>query len=173
MKKKPTLEISGTKVNIVSRYFTPLALLIIANGIILTEPPSPLWQISSVLLGFSIVFNSLSTRWVERDPETRGFRVLLRVYINLGVNAAIVYLLGEHWTPVWLLLLLSPIATAIYGSFKQTIISAFIGAGILMVMAALRPDMTPLLWAEQANYGLYIILLSLGIFKLVRPEDAE
>jgi len=173
MIRKPTMELAGAKVNIVSRYFTPLAVLIIANGIILTSPPSPLWQIASGLLAFSYLFNHFSTRWVERDPQKRGFRILVRVYTNLAVNAAIVYLIGEYWTPVWLLLLLSPIATAIYGSLKQTLISALLGTLILMLIAALRPGMNPLLFAEQANYGMYIILLSLGIFKLVRPTEVE
>ncbi len=158
------IEVDSKKANLVGKYFTPLAVLIVANGVILTRPPSPVYEVSIGLLVFSIFFNLLSKKWI--DGAKGGWQLNVRIVVNLAVNVALVYLLGVYWKPIWLLLLLTPIATAIYGSQNKTIAYSVFSTVVLVVLASQQPEVSPIEWAEQVTYGLFIILMSVAIFQL-------
>ncbi len=158
------LRVESQKTNLVGKYFTPLAVLIVANGVILTRPPSPINEICLGLLVFSIFLNLVSKDWIDRAEG--GWQLNIRIVVNLGVNISLVYLLGPYWKPIWLLLLLTPIATAIYGSQNKTIVYSLFSTAVLVFFATRQSGITPIQWAEQVTYGLFIILLSVAIYQL-------
>lgn len=166
----PAVALDTKKVSVVNRYATPLAVLLVTLGVILTQPASPVREISIGLLLFGIVFNVGSAAYIQKRAveghPTPGL-VKARLWANLGANSLLVYYLGEFWSPMWLLLTLTPIATAIYGTRKQTIKSAATVAIILLVIQGLRADNSPVDWGQQIIHIAYTVLLSLLANELV------
>ncbi|MCX5794301.1 MAG: hypothetical protein NTY77_02240 [Elusimicrobia bacterium] len=161
-----------SRTHLVNRYFTPLGVLLVANGIILAELPLRLKAVSSVLMVFSILFNSLSIGWIDHG-DAAGRRLRVRVWVNFAVSVLQVYIFGPAWPPAWLLLILTPIASAIYGSRGNTILFSFLASAAILVVHALRGPSGPIGWAVQVNCGAFIILLSLGLYALSRIVRAE
>ena len=165
-----------SRTHLVNRYFTPLAVLLVANGIILAELPLMSRAVSAGLLVFSILFNSMSIGWIDRGDAAQGGRLRLRIYVNFAVSVLQVYILGQAWPPAWLLLMLTPVASAIYGARNNTFLFSFLAFAAILVLHALRGPSGPIAWAMQVNCGAFIILMSLALYELsqiIRTERAD
>lgn len=151
---------------LVNRYATPLAVLLVSLGIIFSSPRSPLREIAVGLLFFSVVFNFLTVKLIGRG----GLPGLLetRLAVNLGVNIVLVYILGEGWAPIWLLLPLTPMAVAVYGSQRATLAASFAVSAVLLIIRAAHGPVTPVDWGQTAAYGAFTILMSLLVNELAR-----
>ena len=161
---------------LVNRYATPLALFMVALGILLSQPVGSVWEISIGLLAFSIVFNIGSVRYLQGHEESAEGIIRLRLVANLLVNILLVYYLGGYWTPMWLIMTLTPLATAIYSSQKKTLVVSVAVSAILLAIHSLRRLHSPLEWGEQAVHAAYIILVSLlvnGLTALARESAAK
>lgn len=162
-------------VALVNRYATPLAVILVAMGIVLSQPLPAVRNMSVALLAFGIVFNLGFVYALERLGEYKSGLVKMRLAINLAVNVILVYLLGGYWQPIWLLLALTPMATAIYESKTKTL---FVSAGvsaILLAIFATRGMNAPLDWGQQLAHAAFIILVSLmmnGLSQLARSQAA-
>lgn len=165
--------VSRKTTHIVSQYFTPLAILLVGNGLVVAPPPSPAREIVIGLLALSIIFNHLSVSWIEDAPVAKFWKLQARVWVNIIINIALVYLLSRHWPPIWLLLMLSPVATALYGSYRQTILTASVAAAALLAIKyAYGEDFSAAAWAQQMIQGCFIFLLSLALYKFTQvPKD--
>lgn len=151
-------------VNLVNRYATPLAIILVALGLFLSQPTMPVRNIIVCLLLFSIVFNLVTVKIIKRGDGT-GF-IKLRMFINFAVNVALVYYLGGYWLPIWLLLALTPLATAIYDTRSKTLfVSIGISAILLIIQSTRRPN-DLIDWGQQLAYASFIILVSLMINEL-------
>jgi len=157
-----------TMAQMVNRYFTPLAVLLVAMGIVLSQPMSPTREICIGLLVFSLAFNFGSVGWIRGNPKKREFRLKLRVVLNIAVNTLLVFFLGGYWHPMWLLMLLSPVATAMYGSRRRTLGAALLVSAILLVIHATRGMNSPLEWGVQSIQVIFIILVSLLVHDLAQ-----
>lgn len=157
---------------LVGRYATPLAVLLLGLGIAASQPAGSVRAIAVGLLAFGITFNLAAVRWIRRAQDPSGF-IHSRVAVNLAANALIVYFLGGHWKPIWLLLALAPVATAVYDSRARTLVSALGASALLLGIQATRPFSSPLDWSEQMANSLFIVLLSLLINKLSASVRAE
>ena len=156
----------------VSRYATPLAVMLVTMGLIICQPASPVKELTIGLLAFSIVFNLAAVPFIARAKDPH-FWIHIRVYVNLAVNVLIVYYLGGYWKPSWFLLALTPLATAIYDSRRMTLLSALGVGALLLLIEATRKLSSPIEWCEQAANVLFILLVSLLINELVastRPQ---
>lgn len=157
--------------SLVSRYATPLAITVVALGLALSPPRSPQREICAFLLVFGLVFNVAIARLLARGGGTWLLR--LRLWTNFGSNIVLVTFMGPYWTPIWLIMTLTPMATAIYGSRKSTIIAA-VGTSIaLLAIHSTRGYNFRLEWGQQIAYALYITLVSLMVNELsttVRPR---
>jgi hypothetical protein len=67
---------------------------------------------------------------------------------------------------IWLILALTPIASAIYGSRRNTLMKAAVVSALLVGIQAARPDRTWLAWGEQAAHISFIVLISLLVNRL-------
>jgi hypothetical protein len=85
----------------------------------------------------------------------------LRLYTNLAVNCVLVYLLGGYWTPIWLLFVLTPAATAVYGSRNRTLWTSTIVSALLLGSHAFRGLNAPIDWGVAWVQALFILFLSL------------
>jgi len=153
---------------LINRYATPLAILLTILGIALSEPTGSVRIASIALLVFGIVFNSAALSAMKRDTGTKPWFMELRMGINVATNITLVYLLGTTWPPIWLLLALTPIATAVYSTRTQTLrVSATMSFFLIAVHAA-RHLNSPEQWGEQIAYVVFILFLSLLINDLAQ-----
>ncbi|MFA6319108.1 MAG: prepilin-type N-terminal cleavage/methylation domain-containing protein [Elusimicrobiota bacterium] len=157
---------------LVSRYATPLAVLLVALGVAISQPVSPVKELSIGLLVFGLVFNYAALPFISKmkDPSCC---VHIRVFVNLAANALIVYLLGGYWKPAWLLLALTPLATAVYDSWNKTLASSLVVGALLLLIEATRKLSSPLEWAETAANALFIVLVSLLVNELAHHSRSE
>lgn len=161
------------KTHLVNRYFTPLAVLLVTNGVILGQPPFPQRDLAFAFLILGIAFNYFSNRWIDRSPASAGWKLNVRIYVNIAVNVVLVYLLRPYWAPSWLLLLLGPLASAMYGQRAKALGTAFFNAAALLAIGALRGYASPIEWAQELTYGLCILLLSLAVYELSQAVRGE
>lgn len=166
-------------VTLVSRYATPFAILVVLLGIVLSSPLGSVRNLSIGLLLFSIAFNMVAVRIIHRLSDASPWIKRLRMMVNLSVNVLLVYLLGPYWPPMWLLLALTPIATAIYEGPSQTLLSSSGVAGLILGIHVLRGGNSPHEWGQTLSYAAFIILLSLLINELTQasyphhPQDQK
>lgn len=159
---------------VVSRYATPLAILIIGAGILLAQPSGRGRSATIALFVFGIVFNFVMIRLIKSEGAGRGF-VMGRLFVNVFVNTIIVYILGPYWPPVWLLLALSPLAAGIYSSRADTLKTAGTVSATLLLIHYFRGYSSAAAWAQQAVQCAFIALVSLlvnEVSRLGRPEPA-
>ena len=148
---------------IVNRYALPLAIILITFGVAFSQPQAHVRNLSLGLLILTTIFNLGTVEIIKRGVKVSPWLIKMRLFFNLGINAVLVYLLGGYWPPIWLLLSLTPIATAVYGTRMRTLLTA-IGISLLLLgIHALRGLNAPVDWGQQAAYASFIILLSLMI----------
>jgi uncharacterized membrane protein len=122
------------------------------------------------LLAFSIFFNVIAVAAIQKLVETSSALKKMRMLINLAVNVLLVYLLGPFWPPMWLLLALTPIATAIYEGPAQTLLSSAGIAALIVGIHILRGGGSPHEWGQVLSYAAFIILMSLLINELTQAS---
>jgi hypothetical protein len=169
-------------VMLVNRYATPFAILLVVLGLVLASPAKTARDVSIALLLFSICFNVLAVGAIRKLAETMPSIKKLRMLINVAINVVLVYELGPFWQPMWLLLALTPIATAIYEGPTQTLLVSSGTSGLIIAIHLLRSGGdggSPLEWGQTLSYAAFIILLSLLINELTQasypnhPQDKK
>ncbi len=153
--------------SLVGRYATPLAILLVSFGIFFSPPTKFFLCLSIGLLLLGMIFNLSYGRIIKHlDDKARGIMAKFRMGINVGINAVLIYILGNHWQPMWLLLALTPIATAIYSTRKHTIGMSLSVSVLLLLIHLTRGDNAPHAWGQQIAYVSFILLISLMINEL-------
>ncbi|MEK7858602.1 MAG: hypothetical protein AAB320_05610 [Elusimicrobiota bacterium] len=145
---------------LVNRYATPLAIFLVGLGIFVSQPSSPLKEVCIGLMFFGVVFN-LGTGAYLKHKGGHHLLIEVRRYVNLAVNVLLVYLLGGYFTPIWMILALTPLATAIYENRARTLGFALGVSAVLLVIHGLRGASSPLEWGNQLAVCTFIILVSL------------
>ncbi|MEW6368272.1 MAG: hypothetical protein AB1714_26885 [Acidobacteriota bacterium] len=157
------------RATLVGRFMTPLALLLGGAGLVWAELPVGVLSVCVGLLLFGAVFNLGFPRLLGEDSlDAVGRHVNIRLYLNLLVNTLLVYFLMPAFEPVWLILALTPIATAVYGSLKQTAANAAIVSVIVMGLAVLDPENVLKDWCEAAARVAFVLLISFMIHGLAQ-----
>ncbi|HNA59932.1 MAG TPA: hypothetical protein PKZ00_07735 [Elusimicrobiota bacterium] len=167
---------SDRRVVLVGVYATPLAFILGTLGIFLATIPEKEQLICAGVLGFTVFYNVVFPFFFKNlSQDLRGINVNIRLYLNLAVNGVLVYFLGDSFRPIWLILALTPIASAIYGSRRNTLMKAAVVSALLVGIQAARPDRTWLAWGEQAAHISFIVLISLLVNRLaslISPQPA-
>lgn len=145
---------------VVGRYATPLAILVIAAGIFLAQPPGRGRKAATLLMVFGILFNIGMLRMIKREAAGRSV-VMARLFANVFLNTFIFYLLAPYWPPIWLLLALSPLAAAIYSSRQDTLKAAGVVTVTMLIVHNLRGGSSDASWGQQAVQCAFVVLISL------------
>ncbi|OGR90383.1 MAG: hypothetical protein A3J74_00250 [Elusimicrobia bacterium RIFCSPHIGHO2_02_FULL_57_9] len=156
----------------VHKHATPLAVLLVGMGVILSPLEARLRYVTIGLLVLSTLLNLLVVERVKRGG-LNSLLIQMRMAVNFGTNCILVYILGWHWEPVWLLLLLTPLATAIYGNKKETVFAAVGAAAELLAINGVRWVRAPVPWGNQLVYAAAILLLSLMIHEVSQLKKAS
>jgi hypothetical protein len=160
---------------IVNRYFTPFAILLVGFGLALSQPHAWVMWSSIGLVAFTSALNIGTASLVRARGGVSPGLAALRLYTNLGVNCILVYLLGGYWTPIWLLFVLTPAATALYGSRERTVWTSIGVAVLLLVSHAFRRLNAPVDWGVATVEALFMVFLALFLNELstwLRSADA-
>ena len=163
-------------VKLVGYFATPFALFLGLMAVLFTSGEGAAKTAALGLLGFAGFFNLAFPKFLsEQDPEKKGWNVKFRLYLNISVNTAVVYLLGDEFPPLWMLLALTPFATAVYGSRQRTLVNAVVAIVLLFGIQAFRPFTGLFDYAVQACQGAFILLISLlinGVSRLSPHPEA-
>ncbi|HRY29260.1 MAG TPA: hypothetical protein P5079_04390 [Elusimicrobiota bacterium] len=154
------------RVQVVNRYATPFAILLVALAIFLPSPIRSVRIIGLSLLAFSILFNLVTVGLIRRRPEILPRLKKLRLYTNLAVNVVLVYELSPYWPPIWLLLVLTPIATAIYASARQSLMTSLLIAFLIMGIHLVHGGGGLMEWGQTLSRAAFVVLLSLLLNEL-------
>lgn len=158
---------------LVNRYAMPFAVLTVCLAIVLGGGEGWTGKLSVGLLLFGAAFNLAAGRYLAAaGPAAKPF-IRMRMAVNFLCNALIVWMLGGYWSPAWLLLALTPLASAIYSSRGETFAVAAAASVFLLIRYGVLGPGTPLEWGEQFIYGLFIVLSSLMVNELVRDRTSE
>ena len=158
----------GHRARVVNRYAMPFALIVVLLGVVLGNPVGRAAYISIALLVFGAVFNLWSAGHIARAAKPAAF-INLRLWVNVFANAALVWVLGSVWSPCWLLLALTPLASGVYGSRSRTLSLAVVVSAILLLRYFAQAHVSPIELGEQLTYCAFIILASLMVAELTRP----
>ncbi|MBL8023520.1 MAG: hypothetical protein JNK54_04455 [Elusimicrobia bacterium] len=151
-------------VTLVGYFATPFALFLGGLAVAFSETDSWGKSFSLGLLGFAAFFNVVFPRFLrQQDVVKKSWNVKFRLYMNLIVNSVVIFLLGDKFQPLWLLLALTPFATAIYGNQRRTLTNAITASVILFLIQALRSGGTSADWAVVSVEVAFIVLISLLI----------
>jgi hypothetical protein len=153
---------------LVNKYASPLAVFLVCLGVMFCRPEGIVRLVSVALALFGYVFNMFYRYFIKNQSVVKPWVVNSRLGINLAVDVVLVYLLGEYWPPMWLLLALAPVATAIYGTRTRTAIVSTGVSLLLLGIQAVRPSASAAQWAQQICYGLFIVFLSLMVNELAQ-----
>ena len=175
MNENVSIADSQRLVKLVGYFATPFALMVGGLGVIVSGATDTVRAVCVGLLGFSGFLNLIFPKFLEgQSADKKGPNVRVRMALNVLVNALLVYFLGVDFSSIWLILALSPFATAIYGSRRKTAVAAATSVAILLTVHVLRGDHRFVVWAETLARVGFIVLISLminGVANLVsRPE---
>jgi hypothetical protein len=158
------------RVALTNVYTFPLTVILLAMGLALSQPVGLVRNTSLGLIFFYVAFNLVAVRMVARGSG-HIFR-LVKLYTNLAINSAVVFILGQHWSPMWLILVLAPVSAAVYGTRRQALVSAAQASVILLIIQALRGRSSALDWGEQLAQVFFVVILTLLINSARAGEPA-
>jgi hypothetical protein len=166
----PELDHAVKRMELVNRYATPFAALLVLMAIFFPSPIRFVRDTSVVLLAFSVAFNLLTVALIRRKPEMLDRLRKPRMYLNLTVNVVLVYNLGPYWPPIWLLLALTPIATAIYASPRQSLVSSIQISALILGIQLVHGGSSLVQWGQTLSCAAFVVFLCLLLNDLAQDS---
>ena len=160
-------ETQARMVVLVNRYFTPYAVVLVLLGLALSQPQGYVGPLCIGLLVLTGLFNMATAAAAKSAGSMSRVVSQVRIYLNLGVNVVLVYVLGGFWTPIWLLFVLTPVATAVYGTRQRTIAVSSGVAALLIATYGVRRLYAPVDVGSAVVEGAFIVFISLFVNELV------
>ena len=154
--------------HILNYYFTPFAVILILFAIFFSEPEQQVTYLSFGVLAAAFFANW----WLGRNTYkflrwSRHIRALT-VWMNMAVSGALFYLLSPYWSPMWLLFLTAPAASAMYMKKWQVFLTALVSSGIMIALYYVRSlaygeggGMGAQLWGMAVTQAVFIIFFSM------------
>ncbi len=162
------LPLKAEFIRIVDRFFTPFALSLVLSSLYLGfAEPKAKW-ISVGLVVFLGIFNEISAYLAKKHMEWAVPVGNTRIITNFVANIALVYLLGTFWGPMWLLFVLTPVATALYASWSRTFVTAAVSSAALLGIYYSRGLEGSVGWGQAALHAAFIVFISLFVNSIAR-----
>jgi hypothetical protein len=155
--KKETLALVG-------RYATPLAAILAGTGLALAPLDAAPRKIAVFLFVFGLLFNFCFVPLSEHmSDQSRSLLAKSRATVNLWINVILVLLMGRVWHPIWLLLTLSSVGTAIYGTRQRTLITVTFLSFLLVLVNVVQGLTTPMAWGLVLSKAAFIVFMGLMV----------
>jgi len=114
------------------------------------------------------IFNEISAYVAKKHMEWAPAVGNTRIITNFIANVVLVYLLGTFWGPMWLLFVLTPVATALYASWIRTFVTAGISSAALLGIYYSRGLEGTVGWGQASLHAAFIIFISLFVNSIAR-----
>ena len=163
---------------LLNRYFSPFALVLILSAIYYSEPNPRDLKISLVILALSIFVNWWLGKYTYRFIHWARELRLLQVWINFIWSVPLFFLLQPYWAPMWLLFAMSPVTAALTMGWWHTLGAAAAGAGTMLAIYVFRGlPMEGPAWGMACVHASFIIFFALFVHSLaqaaLRLRDAN
>lgn len=155
-------------VRVIDRFFTPFAAAMVLAAIGLGYAEKWIQNLSLWIVAGLVLFNQVTLVYARKRQDWAVRISYLRQAGNFLANIVLVYLLGTFWGPMWLLFVLTPVATALHASWKSTAAVAMGSAGTLLGIYAVRGLSGPVGWGQAALHASFIVFLSLFVNAIAR-----
>jgi PAS domain S-box-containing protein len=162
------LPLKAEFIRIVDRFFTPFALSLVLSSLFLGFAETNVKIFSVGLVIFLGIFNEVTALMAKRHVDWAATIGSTRLITNFLANVALVYLLGTFWGPMWLLFVLTPVATALYASWQRTFITASISSAALLGIYWSRGLEGPVGWGQASLHAAFILFISLFVNSIAR-----
>lgn len=163
---------------LLNRYFTPFALILILSAIYFSEPDPRSYKLSLGILAASVIINwwfSANTyRFIHWARQMRA----LQIWLNFFWAVPLFYLLQPYWGPMWLLFVMAPATSALYMGRWHTLATALVSSATMLAIYYRRGvfEMGPAA-GMAAVHACFIIFFSLFVHSLaqtaLRLRDAN
>ncbi|MFH1379869.1 MAG: hypothetical protein ABII23_06285 [bacterium] len=153
---------------LINRYFTPFAIVLIGSALVFVRFETYIYRIVLSLLGLSIVLNVVTALLIQKKNEWAKTIGSFRLAANLIFNILFMYYLGSFWGPLWILFLLTPVATGLYSTRKVTLAVSISVAALLLVIYGLRGMHGIVGWGQTSIHAVFIVFISMFVNSLSR-----
>lgn len=147
-------------------FMTPFAVFLVGMGVFFGHPETAVARFAIGIVFFTCWGNLASLYLLDRFPSRaiaiRNGRVVFNYLFNLGL----IYLLLPYWRPIWILLLLTILAVAVYETRESTIVHAALFTFMLFFVAFLHGLVHGKLLGELIQYAATIWFAGLFVNKL-------
>jgi hypothetical protein len=151
-----------------SRYFTPFALLLILSAVKFGEPEPGVTKFAVGILVADVLANwwigKNQYRWVAWAGRFRQ----IQVWLNLVWAIPLFYLLYPYWGPMWLLFVLAPTAAALTTSKAETVCCALAAAGAMIGIVWSRQPLEGPFLGMVLSHAAFIVIFSLFVHSLAQ-----
>ena len=151
-----------------NRYFTPFALILILSAIYYSEPEPQDAKMSLGILGLSILVNWWLAAHAYRYIRWAGLMKSLQVIMNFLWSVPLVYLLVPYWAPMWLLFVMPPVTAALTLSRAATTVSAGTCAATLLAVYSLRNPLEGPALGMACVHAAFIVIFALFVHALAQ-----
>ncbi|MBN1622073.1 MAG: hypothetical protein JW871_05735 [Endomicrobiales bacterium] len=158
-------------VKLVNYYFTPFAIALIVSAAVVSTPGPRIVTTALLLVLFSFVFNLATAKISETNPQIIQRIINFRLITNYLINIVLVYILIGFWGPMWLLFVLTPVATALYENTTKTAIVTFMASITLFLIYILKGISGSIGIGQALTHVVFIIVLSFFVHSLVKIKN--
>jgi len=162
------LPLKAEFIQVVDRFFTPFALSLVVAALFLGYAETSIKRLAIGLVVALGLFNEISAYLSKRHPDWASKMGATRIVTNFAANVYLVYLLGTFWGPMWLLFVLTPVATALYADWKKTFTTSVISAGALLAIYWSRGLEGSIGWGQASIHAAFIVFISLFVNSIAR-----
>ncbi len=155
-------------IRLVDRFFTPFAATMVIAAMTLGYAEPREKHIALTLVILQVAFNEASVWLASRRTDLTKFIGATRIVTNFVANIILVYLLGTFWGPMWLLFVLTPVATALYADWKKTLGTATLSGAALLGIYAARGLEGSVGWGQASLHAAFIVFISLFVNSIAR-----
>lgn len=117
-----------------NRYFTPFALMLILTAVYFSEPDPRDYKLSLAILCVSTVVNWWLSASAYRFINWARQMKALQVWLNFIWAVPLFYLLQPYWAPVWLLFVMGPATAALYMGRAMTLGVAAVSSATMLAI---------------------------------------
>ncbi len=154
--------------NLLNRYFSPFAALLISSAVYFGEPDR-----RTQLLALCVFFASMLVNWWLASNTYRfvGWAnrlKTLQIWLNFFWAVPLFFLLGGFWGPMWLLFVMAPVTAALYSGRGQTLATALVAASTMLTLYWLRGLEGSVAWGMAFIHAAFIVLMSLFTYSLAQ-----
>ena len=151
-----------------SRYFTPFALILIFSAVYFGEPEPQATKIAVAILLCDVLLNW----WIGRNQyRWAGWAARLRqlqVWLNFIWAVPLFYLLYPYWGPMWLLFVLAPTAAALTTSRLEPVVCSLTAAGAMIAVICWRQPLEGAFLGMVVSHAAFIVIFALFVHSLAQ-----